>query len=564
MRNDSNAARRAEAMVIVAAALLALVLRVWALHARGVLDYDETYYYILGRNLLTGRGYTLNGLPHTAFPPLYPILAGLSSLVWPAVRWSTSSVSAVAGALVVVPVYYLGREVGGRRTGAIAAAVAAAWPALFFLAARSVTYSQRLYAGSEPLFVTLMATGILFFWTAWRRGAWWRAALFGAFLGLAALTRDEGAVFFAVLWAWLLLAQLLKRRRRARAIPAAAAALAGFLIIFGPWLARVWIVTGSPGTGSKLANFTHTRPALWKWVFEGDAGDYVKFHYRLNDDATWMADAYWGVGAWHLAREGESSLSAGLELVSDPQWQWLPVFGVAMFEGKAPIVPESLYAFVAAGILLMLSKGGGRSFALLFAVFLAIHAVMGVTLYVLPRLLLVLVPFLAVFAAAGLDFAAGHFARLAGNLGHPLRERAAAFLYALPVAAAVLLMCRGGILANIDGNRGGVVFGAVSSSNYDRAVADELARRLPADSTLMCNKPWIAVWADMRWRVSPAEPPERIATYAGARGIDYAILGRWQVGLMQPGTPLYPYLAGEIPREGAEMLFDFRAAGGGI
>lgn len=100
--NDSNAAGRAEAMVIVAATLLALVLRVWALHARGVLDYDETYYYILGRNLLTGRGYTLNGLPHTAFPPLYPILTGLSSLVWPAVRWSTSSVSAVAGALTSV------------------------------------------------------------------------------------------------------------------------------------------------------------------------------------------------------------------------------------------------------------------------------------------------------------------------------------------------------------------------------------------------------------------------------------------------------------------------------
>ena len=67
-------------MLLAAIVLIAAALRAYALYIRGALDYDETYYYILGHNLFAGKGYTLNGLPHTAFPPLYPIFVGLAGL----------------------------------------------------------------------------------------------------------------------------------------------------------------------------------------------------------------------------------------------------------------------------------------------------------------------------------------------------------------------------------------------------------------------------------------------------------------------------------------------------
>ena len=113
----------------------ALVVRAWALWARGVVDFDETYYYILGRNLFSGNGYTLNGLPHTAFGPLYPFLVGAGSFFGLPMRLATCGVTAVLGALVVVPVYLLARDIYGKRAARLSAGVAALWPSLFFFAA---------------------------------------------------------------------------------------------------------------------------------------------------------------------------------------------------------------------------------------------------------------------------------------------------------------------------------------------------------------------------------------------------------------------------------------------
>jgi len=103
-------------------AVAAFVARFLAFGHRGVIGFDETYYYILGRSLVTGEGYTLNGLPHTAFPPLYPLLVGLASFLTSTPQYALWIVSAVAGALLPLPVYFLGKDVHGKVAGLFAGA----------------------------------------------------------------------------------------------------------------------------------------------------------------------------------------------------------------------------------------------------------------------------------------------------------------------------------------------------------------------------------------------------------------------------------------------------------
>ncbi|MFH0911094.1 MAG: hypothetical protein V1918_06290, partial [Planctomycetota bacterium] len=77
--------------------------RAWALYRRDALD-GETSYYILGHNLFSGNGYTLNGLPNAAFAPLYPILTGMIDLFTSNARTATSLVSLFTGFLLPLPV----------------------------------------------------------------------------------------------------------------------------------------------------------------------------------------------------------------------------------------------------------------------------------------------------------------------------------------------------------------------------------------------------------------------------------------------------------------------------
>ena len=91
-------------------------------------------------------------------------------------------VTALIGALLVPIVALLGARVGGWRVGVIAGAIAALYPNLW------------LYDGllmPEALAGVLVALALLFSYRLLRRGDWPSAAVLGAIVGLAALTRGE-------------------------------------------------------------------------------------------------------------------------------------------------------------------------------------------------------------------------------------------------------------------------------------------------------------------------------------------------------------------------------------
>jgi hypothetical protein len=228
-------------------ALVAIVLAGFALRLlyalvvmRGVpVGGDGLEFHILANQLSSGDGYVqplVVSPDHVATadkPPLYPLLLALPSLLGLDSIAAHRVVSCVMGAVLVAGVGLLGRRVGGSdRVGLIAAGLAAVYPLLVVLDGA---------VRSESLYAPLIAFLLLATYRLIDRPTTARAAIVGALIGAAVLTRSE-----AVLLGLLLLvtaALHLPRGTRAR-LPAVASLVA--LLFIAPWLARNWVEFDRP------------------------------------------------------------------------------------------------------------------------------------------------------------------------------------------------------------------------------------------------------------------------------------------------------------------------------
>ena len=191
----------------------------------------DAFVYHAGANLLAdGKGFIWpfapeRAIPTSAHPPLYtlylavPSVFGFTSvlthLIW----------SAVLGTATVVVVGLVGREVGGVRTGVIAAVIAAISPNLW-------VPDGSLMAETMAMFATSL--GVYFAFRYWRdpRARW--LVWVGVAGGLGALSRSELVLLLPLLVIPLAVcAPGPARRNRLRAI---AGALAAGVVVMTPWL----------------------------------------------------------------------------------------------------------------------------------------------------------------------------------------------------------------------------------------------------------------------------------------------------------------------------------------
>jgi 4-amino-4-deoxy-L-arabinose transferase-like glycosyltransferase len=190
------------------------------LHAR---SFDDAFERLAGQHVPTAEK-----------PPLYPgylaiwAKAGLASY-----RWNVVATS-VVGAGTIALLGVLGRRVAGARVGLVAAALAAIYLDLVLLDG-----SLR----SESLYVLLAGLALLGAYRLVERPTLLRAALMGAPIGAAALTRSEGLLLLVLL---VLPAVSLVRAPRRDRVRLLAVALAACAVLVLPWLARNWIVFDRP------------------------------------------------------------------------------------------------------------------------------------------------------------------------------------------------------------------------------------------------------------------------------------------------------------------------------
>src|SRR3989338_5458016 len=123
-----------EKRVLIYIFLLALVLRLLMLNLHSVIETDGTYYVRLAENLFSGSGFiNIENQLQTSLSPFYPIMIGFFNLLFNNGELSARLVSILFGALLVFPIYFIGKRLFSKKTALIASLAIAVYPALTYI-----------------------------------------------------------------------------------------------------------------------------------------------------------------------------------------------------------------------------------------------------------------------------------------------------------------------------------------------------------------------------------------------------------------------------------------------
>jgi 4-amino-4-deoxy-L-arabinose transferase-like glycosyltransferase len=233
--------------------------------AHDAFDYDRH-----GLSIAAGEGFpesnsVPDGGPTALRAPAYPYLLGAIYALSGDSLTAGRLAGAALGAIAVLLVYLIARAVWGRRVALVAAGIAAVFPPLVLL-------SRELL--SESLFLVLELGAVLCALACRRSGGALRwAAAAGALCGLAALTRNPGAVLVipVAIGVWTL-----RPRLRADALVAPALVVLCAALVIVPWTLRNAVEFGrfipvTTSTGFALAGTYNevswrddATPAAWR------------------------------------------------------------------------------------------------------------------------------------------------------------------------------------------------------------------------------------------------------------------------------------------------------------
>lgn len=221
--------------LVAAGALLLRVVVILTVARRNPDGGDPLFYHQQANLLAAGQGF-LHPFEHALFgrsvatavhPPLFSLVLAVPSLVGADGFLAHKLTMALAGTATVVVVGLVARRVAGERAGLLAAAVAALYPNLWA--------PEGILMPEAPFALTVAAV-LLLAYRLHDRPSLAAAALLGAGVGLAALTRGEGILLLPLIAVAvpLLLRGLAPRRRLALA----GVAVAGTVLVVAPWTVR--------------------------------------------------------------------------------------------------------------------------------------------------------------------------------------------------------------------------------------------------------------------------------------------------------------------------------------
>ncbi len=233
---------------------------------------DARAYHLLGVHLAEGRGYIRPYdfvlfdavVPTAEYPPLFPGLLGLVSLLGIDSIDGQRLVLCVVGSTTVGVVGVAARQLAGAAVGLVAAAIAAGYPMLFQAEAALMPETLAALGGALAVWAALVA----------RRSVRWQAwGVLGAVLGASILARGGALVLLPLLvvpLAWRLAGASAGRRLALGGLTVAVAAA-----VVLPWTVRNWIafhafVPVSNNTGSVLrganCDLAYSGEFLGVWV----------------------------------------------------------------------------------------------------------------------------------------------------------------------------------------------------------------------------------------------------------------------------------------------------------
>jgi 4-amino-4-deoxy-L-arabinose transferase-like glycosyltransferase len=253
-------------LAIVALAALAIRTAATIYHRHYPVIGDALTFHLEGGHLAHGEGFRriFEDVPTAEHPPAFIVLLALFDLFGADGFLSQKLLLGLVGTVTVVLIGFLGRRVAGDRAGLIAAAIAAVYPLLWLVDGSLM---------SESLYGVFVVAVLLAAYAYYDARTWRRAAVLGAFIGLAALTRGEALLFVPLLAIALFARGPLPGRAR---IEHVGALVAAFVVVLAPWTIRnlttfkspVLISTNSEGVwvGANCRQ-TYYGPIIGLWDF---------------------------------------------------------------------------------------------------------------------------------------------------------------------------------------------------------------------------------------------------------------------------------------------------------
>lgn len=421
---EARASRGNLTLVMLLALALAVRVIWWAAYVE-VIDNEGVEYTRLAWNLFHGRGYvSIFGGTHTLFPPLYPLLIGLTAPVAGSEETAARLISLLGGLALVGAGYLVARRTFGDRVALLAGLLLGLHPVLIALSVS--TYSESLYLG-------LALAGTLAVQQAVSRESWRAALLAGVIGGCAYLTRPEGLALALGFAAAILAGLVISRRQIRRA--------AGYALI---------VVVAAAGVGSPYMWHLSRIAGAFRW--EGKSGLNNRLAQAVDQGMS-NREAGRGLGpngepqgVWLLrdqraALAEPSASSKGLlrTLTEDPVGRLrasIQPLLAARHLGAPLLVP-----LVLAGLLLTgwWKHRAPESLATMVLPAVSIAAMLGVR-WNWPRYYFPLLGTGLIWAAAGVERLARAAAGVTGRLGWtPTRQNALTLVLAGGVLSALLV-----------------------------------------------------------------------------------------------------------------------------
>ena len=267
---------------------LSFLIRALSLHffhfiASGGGSADSVVYAVTGRNLFSGKGFSYQGTVQLVHPPIYPILIGFFWLLTNNLEFSGQVVSAIAGGLLVIPVYYFAKAIYGRRVGLLSAVFVVICPILVY--GSTETFSESLYS-------LFLISSIALTWKALSSRNYLWISLAGLTTGLSFLTHPLGILFVPIFLVFLVLSPFLIPATTLKSVfKKVALLLASFVIVCLPY----WI-------------FLHKHLGRWSLSANSNFANVQWYNLRLQ-----------GMSEEEIVFKAGDSLIASDLVASDPR-----------------------------------------------------------------------------------------------------------------------------------------------------------------------------------------------------------------------------------------------------
>jgi hypothetical protein len=528
---------RRELVLLAALVAAALLIRLYAFRFHPAIEGDGIHYASLARDMLATGDLSWGLSPYRA--SLYQYLVAGAAVVAGDVHLAGKWVSALAGALLVVPLWLLARTMFSRPVAWITAALVVVHQAL-------LNYSAMLF--TESVFLLLLWTGLYAGWRGIMDRKPGAGLISGLLLGLAATAHPQGigSVFVPLALAGL---QFVQRGRDSwrRLVWSAGLLLLGFGFLVGAFTLAVRLEWGqSPWSSKTLPNliagedhdaYDPARTARYLWTVDESGQGYgvdaaaaetSVLGYILAHPLELAGRMYRNLG--RLDREILQSALRPSQFTG-AQTLFAILVGLGLFGAvwSKRTVPAHLYL------------GTVVAFNFLSNSLFFFH----------DRLLLPIVPAVLIWCALGMLHLGGWFGAMLGNQeAQPhLNRRLALAGWAVFLTLCLVLVANYVRLAPT----------LIGSPVHEKEVGLWMRENLPQNVRLMADNPYTAYYfytGTQAYVRTPYENYERFIAFAQEAKVDYLLLTEWVI--VDWDFPIKHLFGLTLPEEDLELLKEWR------